>query len=429
MAKIADRTVMLVDGIMHLDRIQRRADTKFSAFVPAAKAPKSHWARPLEKFAEALSALTSRPLRSLMLVCAFLLGAGGLVSATGIAASASVQVSSRLAEGALNRLTLFVPPEATVSERSKLLHRIDAIPHVIGAAEKIPVARTLADVSLPVELDDVDSPSFKGQVLGVSSDYPLLYQAEAVPVGSVTALDSPIDSPVAVIGSEAASQLGYSPYRLGYQIWIQGRLHTVVGVIRDGGEDDTLASSILIPLSSAPSSDNQISIRTEMGYPSAVADALPLAINPASPGDVEVSTVADLRNLSVGVANDLGTLVGLTSAVLLLMAMLSSATAMFLSVQSRAQEIALKRAIGSSKAGIYTSFMIEGALIGLAGGIAGVAAGLASVVAVAQGQSWTASLPPASIAVGILAGLGGGILAAVVPAFAAARIEPAQAIR
>ena len=51
---------------------------------------------------------------------------------------------------------------------------------------------------------------------------------------------------------------------------------------------------------------------------------------------------------------------GVLSGILLVLASLSAATAMYLSVQSRTAEIALRRAIGSSKWLIARIFLMEG---------------------------------------------------------------------
>jgi macrolide transport system ATP-binding/permease protein len=429
-AAVADRTVILRDGVLAADgsAAENMPTSDQKVHNPASKRVHRRHSI-LERFGEATSNLTSRPLRTLLLVCAFMLGTGGLVAATGIAETASMQISSRLTEGALNRLTVFMPTEATPDGQVEHVRNIERLMRVEGAAENVPVERAEAAVATIEDAQETSlSARFAGDVLGVGSDFPELLQAEVRPSTAMRELDSPTESHVAIMGNEAAAELGYGPDRVGYQIWILGRVYTVIGVA-DSSTDERIKNAILIPRSNVAEKGSQIEVRTEMGYPAAVAQAIPLAVNPGNPGEVEVSTVGDLRNLSIGVADDLGTLVALTSSVLLAMAMLSAGTAMFLSVQSRTQEIALRRAIGMSKSGVYSSFIAEGALVGCAGGVAGVALGLASIVSTSAVQAWTAILPASAIMVGLAAGLGGGILAAVVPAWAAARIEPAQAIR
>lgn len=427
-AKVADRRVILTDGVL-LPEIGQRQNARQSTTALTSLRQQVQPLSPFERVGQALSGLTSRPFRSLMLVFAFLLGTGGLVASTGLAATASIQISSRLAEGALDRLTLFVPPGGTDSDRLAQLARIESIPHVLGAAEFKPIERVDAEVSRPIDENPISPPQFSGYSAATGSDYLTQFGATVSPARAAAELDTTAQGNVAIIGRDAAAQLGYAPEQIGYQLWILGRLHLVVGVIQDGGADEQLLNSIIVPIGNVQDTPTQVRIRTEIGYPAAVAEAVPLSIDPINPDAVEISTVADLRNLSIGVTSDLATLVGLTAVVVLVMAMLSAGTAMFLSVQSRAQEIALRRAIGSSRLSIYFNFMIEGALVGVAGGISGLASGLVGVVVVSEFQGWTVALPPELLAVGVISGLLAGILSAIIPAFSAARIEPAQAIR
>jgi macrolide transport system ATP-binding/permease protein len=98
-------------------------------------------------------------------------------------------------------------------------------------------------------------------------------------------------------------------------------------------------------------------------------------------------------------------------------------------VRARASEIALRRAVGASRASIWRLFTIEGLVVGLGGGIAGAALGLVAVVTVCAMQGWTAVLNPQIVAIGVGIGALSGVISAVFPATAAARSNPALAIR
>jgi macrolide transport system ATP-binding/permease protein len=173
----------------------------------------------------------------------------------------------------------------------------------------------------------------------------------------------------------------------------------------------------------------QLVVRTDPGLPAALADAIPLAVAPADPDSVQIETVADLRHLQRGVAADLGSLVAAVSILLLVLACLTSAVALHLSVQARRSEIALRRAVGASRASIWRLFTVEGVLIGLGGGAAGAAAGVCAVITVCVVNGWTPRLDPLSVLIGVAAGAVTGLVAATYPAIAAARADPAQAIR
>jgi putative ABC transport system permease protein len=95
-------------------------------------------------------------------------------------------------------------------------------------------------------------------------------------------------------------------------------------------------------------------------------------------------------------------------------------------VLERRREIGVLKAVGWRTATVARLFVAEGTLLGLLGGLAGAALGLALFVGLYQSVSsrlvWIA-------AVGVLAPLLVGALAALYPARVAARIPPAEAVR
>jgi macrolide transport system ATP-binding/permease protein len=380
----------------------------------------------LDRTSDAIAALTSRPSRTAAVLCAFLLGVGGLVAATGISASASAQVSDRLAEGALDSVYVTSPAGKTQTSQADMVEKIEALQHVVDTGLRVDVDAALANVRrFGLQVDDI------GKVSGVTtiaanSSYLNLVSVDISPGAAASALDDLSAGAIALVGVDAAEVLDVS---VGQQVWVLGRAFTVVGEIESPGRLSSLSSSLIIPTRWVPDLSSTLLVRTELGYPAALADAIPIALAPDNPGSISVSTVADLRNLRMGVASDLGTLVALVSILLLLLAVLSAGTSMYLVVQSRRQELALRRALGLSRRGVAAIFIIEGCTIGIAGGAAGVALGICASVVVAASQGWSAVLPWGAPLVGLAVGLLGGAISSVFPAIKAAGILPAEAIR
>jgi macrolide transport system ATP-binding/permease protein len=245
-------------------------------------------------------------------------------------------------------------------------------------------------------------------------------------------LDNTWGGAVAVVGEDAAAELGLAGAGPGSVVWLHGTPIDVVGVLDTTGRDPLLSDSVVLSRAAAGEmrlEDPHLVVRTVSGYPAPLADAIPLAVAPGDPSSVRIETVADLRSLQTGVATDLGTLIALISWVLLALASLSAATAMYLSVQTRASEIALRRAIGASRSSIWRIFTLEGLIVGAAGGVAGGVAGLCGVLVVCAVQQWTPTLDIRIVGVGLVAGCVTGVLSATYPALVAARANPATAIR
>ncbi|MGL5852325.1 MAG: FtsX-like permease family protein, partial [Phycicoccus sp.] len=92
-------------------------------------------------------------------------------------------------------------------------------------------------------------------------------------------------------------------------------------------------------------------------------------------------------------------------------------------------EIGLRRSLGASQADVARVFLIEGGLVGLLGGLLGAGAGMATSVAVAAVNRWDASQPVLAAVVGPVVGLVAGVVASAYPAWRAATVQPADAMR
>lgn len=402
------------------------------------------WWRSLgDDLSEALSALATRASRTVLLILAFALGIGGLIASVGLSSSASAAVSGRLTAAALDEVRATVPyaslglrdgdAERQVSTVTGLQHVVDVgYLGTTSASEsritRLSPAAMEPDVPLSVA---VASPG----IFRIGDMKLLPEQASGLLSSSV----SKQTGPAAVLSLNAARALSVlepdSTLRApasGHSIWVNGLNVPVAGVFEPGERFPELLNSVVLNPPAATGLEKlnlTLVIKTEPGFPAAVAKSVPLALSPAQPGSVATQTVADLQNLRLGVTSDLSVLVGVLSAVLLALATVSASATMYLTVQARVTEIALRRAIGASKAMVARLFLLEGVLIGTAGGIVGVALGQLGALVTASVQGWPAILPPALPWLALGLGALTGLLSALYPALAASRRDPALALR
>ena len=97
---------------------------------------------------------------------------------------------------------------------------------------------------------------------------------------------------------------------------------------------------------------------------------------------------------------------------------------------SRVKEIGIRRALGASKADILWQFVIEAALLGLAGGIAGVALGWAGTAYLHRdAERELASITWYHLVAVVLIGVVASAAFSLVPAWRAAQLDPVEALR
>ena len=432
---------------------------------------------------EAISALTSRPLRTLLLGLSFALGVGGLISASGMSESASYQVNQRLlgseqstlyisdrdndqnmlgtyrqGESAQNvadrisaldyvkntgfvssvapadvRITRFSPyedePKTAIGLSSASKTRLEQIgarmnPETLRALEQMNSTLTLQNVA-----DRERTEQLSGAIVSVSAARALGIIPEDKAADNATTEPRPGEMPVVDYGIKLGGLPQVAP---GVSIWVDGQLMPVIGLFDPGNSGYEFRNTVIVsPGTLQRTGRGQVTYiaETERGYGKAVAKAIPLTLKPAEPSQINVETPSDLQSLRASIASDLGLYVGVLSGILLVLASLSAATAMYLSVQSRTAEIALRRAIGSSKWLIARIFLMEGVMLGVLGGSIGACSGMIATIILSLVQGWQAVLSPGFVVLGVGVGALTGLVSSAYPAWVASRKSPADAMR
>lgn len=446
-AAAADRQIVIDDG--RLEKPEALGSPALAAVHepmggrpdPAeVLSPTSLWRRLnllMDDVCDALASLTSKAGKALLLILAFMLGSGGLVASVGLSQSASAQVSERLAEAALDEVQASrspsgQPANADIAALQGQKGKIEDLHGVVAVGLRVELATSEFRPTRFQPNRGIQEDDFAGSLLAVDSTFLDISQAVVEPASALALLDNSFGKPVAIVGHDTAARLGIPSAGPGQKIWIGGQPVPVVGIVQQPGRNPVLADSIILGISAYPStaSDNPLFVvRTLPGFPAPLADVIPLALDATHPEHFTVNTVADLRSLRKGVNNDLGVLISVISWLLLALACLSAATSMYLTVQTRRSEIALRRALGMSRSSIGRMFIFEGLLVGLGGGLAGGALGVLGVLAFCLSQQWTPVLGPEAVWTGVAAGAVTGVLSATYPAIAASKANPAQAIR
>jgi putative ABC transport system permease protein len=106
---------------------------------------------------------------------------------------------------------------------------------------------------------------------------------------------------------------------------------------------------------------------------------------------------------------------------------------MAMSVAERTREIGIKRAIGARRRRIVRELVVEAGVIGTIGGLLGVALGAFVVVLVNEAGRSSGTvlfeLTPGTAAFALAFSTVLGVIAGIIPAWSAARLDPVAALR
>lgn len=142
----------------------------------------------------------------------------------------------------------------------------------------------------------------------------------------------------------------------------------------------------------------------------------------------EISAIAEAFGPFFSALNSMGLVVGMFA---IFVGVFSVANIMFVSVKERTNIIGIKKALGAKKYIILLEFLIEAIILCLIGGLLGlllvyvVLSGLSSI----ESMAFDIYLSPKNVVNGLIWSTAIGIVAGIIPALLAARMDPVEAIR
>lgn len=405
---------------------------------------------PSDYLLTALRALRASPLRSLLTTLGIVIGVASLIAMMAIGAGASARIDSVISRFGTN--TLNVMPGNGKSFGARLaagslptLNERDAkaianeIDGVLRVAPQINTSGQLVAGSL----------NWSSSIQGVTDAYFEVNNWQVAEGRLLEPSDVRSATKVALIGQTVVKNLFPDSDPVGQHLRINRTLFTVIGVLASKGQgggwrdDDDI---VMVPLSAARRSLLGAELVgdwvTGIGVQVDSADRMDTVtegittllrqrhrLAATADNDFNVRNFAQAISSRTDAMRVMTLLLSAVAAISLVVGGIGIMNIMLVTVTERTKEIGLRLAIGAPPNAILIQFVIEAALLSLAGGIIGVTLGLGATAVIAHFSDLPSVVQPGSILLATTSSVATGLFFGYYPARRASALNPIDALR
>ena len=238
---------------------------------------------------------------------------------------------------------------------------------------------------------------------------------------------------VAVLGPDAATELGIVDLSADPEIVVGDEPHVVIGILDGVERRDDLRGAVFVPESTATArfgldAPDRVLLESAVGQAEAVTRDALVALGPGSTSFVvdAPTTAVDVRTEVDDTLDELFVALGIALAAI---AAVVVVVTLSVRIRARRAEIGLRRSFGARRGQLVTQLVVESGVLAAVGALIGAAVGMSTVLGIAAWADWSAALgvvyPLAAIAAAIVL----AVLVAIVATLRATRGEPADAVR
>jgi len=396
----------------------------------------------------ALRAIGANKMRSILTVLGVMIGVAAVIAVVSLVQGMQYQISSQLEN--VGATFVQVRPDFSASRGNPFLPfpaltYDDALAIRRGAT----AVRDFTPIfQANVALKNGDT-RHDAMLYGVRQSYPDVAKQYIDHGRFFGTLDEEAKKRVAVLGSEAARQLGLTD-PIGKDIRLDDNNFTVIGVMEKrgssiGGDPDDV---VYIPFATAQmlyGPDRmqhlpialQVRTREDMDLAKEqVRDILRVRhhLKKGQPDDFQVISQEELMKTISTVLNTTTGIMGAVVGIALLVGGIGIMNIMLVSVTERTREIGIRKAIGARRYDVLIQFLIEAVTLSGFGGAVGIALGYLGAAGVRLILKRWLELPPVHtpmwaivLAFGFCAIL--GIIFGIYPAAKASKLDPIEALR
>ena len=331
------------------------------------------------------------------------------------------------------KITTSGPPTAILSTVHQItIEDAEALRRVYGVIRTVPISVGNARVEAGPRGRSV-------LIVGTTADAPPAWKVDIGIGRFLPPTDPRRGGPITVLGPRTKQELFGARNPIGEHVRIGGQRFLVIGVMAPKGVilGLDLDDRAYIPVSTALemfNRDDLTEIHVQFAT-SAGVDAVSRGVTrvlSARHGEEDFTLISqtDMLGLLDRVLGVVSAGVTAIGGISLVVGAIGILTMMWISVTERTSEIGVARALGATPEQVQRLFLVEAAILSLAGGALGVAAGMGVARAL---QLVVPGLPvqtrPGYIAGAIAMSLAVGLISGVLPARRAAALDPVEALR
>lgn len=389
-----------------------------------------------EAYVMALRAMLSNRMRTLLTMLGIIIGIMSVVSVVALARGASAKVIENISSMGTNTITI-MPGEKMGDMRSGRVRTLSIrdLQALRGQPFCDSVSPTVQSSGL-VQRGNVDSTA---TVMGVSDEYFRVYGMEIEKGRMFSDDESGLSPQIGVIDYNTKKNFFPNEDPIGKRLFVQGQPITIIGLLVDKEvafrPSDNLY--VYVPYSTLMNrivKQNYISsiiVRTSDGFSPAVAEASITTLLKNRHGRKDFFMMSS-DTIMKSISETTGTFTLLISAIAVISLVVGGIgvmNIMLVSVTERTREIGIRMAVGARRSDIMTQFLIESITVCIVGGLLGV------VFSMIIGYIFSIFLPQiplsfsvVSIVVAVITSSIIGIVFGYMPARAAARLNPIDAL-
>lgn len=401
------QTPIYLEG-MHTDKAAESQLKRLYFDHTSDTKPQGYIAKLLTHCREAVRAISSNKVRSVLSILGILIGVAAVIAMLGLGEGAKRSMEQQLSSLGSNLLVVY-PGQARPNATN-----INSGPNVFLDLDDLTLLRRNLDhvVALSGRSNGSSSNStvqfgqktWNPQVSGANATYFSMRSSEPSQGRPFTDTEDHTRARVAVLGTTVVKKLYDDQNPIGTQIKINKVYFEVIGILPEKGsngfqdQDDI----VIIPLETAMrrtfGRTNMQSIDVQVDSPAnmdAVEDQIRDVLATRKRLDIDqvqdliqIRNMADIRDAISSTSKIMSTLLAIIAGISLVVGGIGVMNIMLVSVTERTREIGLRKALGATANDIMTQFLVESTLLSLLGGAIGVSTGWGITQIAAAATGW-----------------------------------------